>query len=585
MIRNTQPRPVFFAPGVPDNNWLSPAVPERSFNPSPYDCMEMRCLCPYFRGHMAPDGSCALPWGGTLNRAIRKEIRMMSDSERNRLFGAIRQLKNTGEYDRLSDMHRQVGLASGAHSGPSFLPWHREFLKRVEIAVRMIDPSLAIPYWDSVLDSYLPDPRDSILWSSIFVGATDQYGNVINGPFAGFRTLEGRSNIIRRLGSEGRLFTERNLNDVFAQTSIERVLAYTAPQRGCPYPANFDALEYSHASVHLWIGGDMKPPATAANDPIFFFHHSFVDFIFEQWRQSRQSRWARERQFPPDIPQCSNSQHFANAFMRPFNIYNIQGLSNAYTDNMYSYESRPTCSMQHDCGSPFLFCSRRNGVPHCVSKIRVNGLCRGYEDEDACYQGICIAAFCRPAQFSTVHQLKFYLYEYISYCTSYLFQLATDYYKPEQVTASARQQSAAQQPAPQAQPAEGGFISTLAGFIKRNGGRTVPTPMRNTWNSGAGSGNCFNDDPCCSSWANLDECPRNIQYMSRYCKRSCGYCRSNMENRTGCFNRHISCNYWRSQGECSRRRQWMAENCQFSCGWCHIPAHQLCNSVARMSRM
>uniref|UniRef100_A0A915BPT9 ShKT domain-containing protein n=2 Tax=Parascaris univalens TaxID=6257 RepID=A0A915BPT9_PARUN len=549
MLRNMQPQPTFFAPGVPDNNQLSPAVPQQSFNPSPYECMDLRCLCPYFRGRMGPGGNCVLPLGGTLIRATRKELRMMSDSERNRLFKAIQQLKNSGEYDRLSDMHRQVGVASGAHSGPSFLPWHREFLKRVEIAIRMVDPSLALPYWDSVLDSYLPDPRDSILWTPLFAGSTDPFGNVVNGPFAEFHTLEGRPNINRRLGSEGRLFTERNLNDIFSQTSIERILAYTAPQQGCPYPANFGALEYAHASVHLWVGGDMKPPVTAANDPIFYFHHSFVDLIFEQWRQTHQNRWAREREFPPDIPQCSNSEHFAHALMRPFNILNINGLSNAYTDHMYSYAQRPTCTMQHDCGSLYLFCSRQNGAPHCVSKIRSNGRCAGYENEDACYQGICIDGFCRSGAF-------------------------------QKMTTAAPQNAT-----PSAQPASSGFISTLGGLIKRNGGQTLPIPTLNAWNGTAGNGSCFNDDPCCSLWALADECPRNIEYMSRYCKRSCGYCKNDLQNRTGCFDRHISCNYWRSQGECSRRRQWMAENCQHSCGWCHITAHQLCRNVARMSRM
>uniref|UniRef100_A0A1I7VUI1 Tyrosinase_Cu-bd domain-containing protein n=1 Tax=Loa loa TaxID=7209 RepID=A0A1I7VUI1_LOALO len=345
------------APAVPHNHQLSSAIARQpSFVSSVYDCLDLQCLCPYFRGALSPNGECHLWNGQILQRAIRKEIRMLNNSERERFLKAIRQLKASGEYNRLADIHRQEASESGAHSGPSFLLWHREFIKRMEIALRLIDPLVALPYWDSSLDQHLSDPRNSIMWSSFLMGESNLNGQVINGPFAGFTTLEA-----------------------------------------CPYPPNFSALEYYHASVHIWVGGDMKPPLTSANDPVFFLHHSFVDYIFENWRRMHQNRMERERDYPEEIISCTSSLHFANAKMRPFNLVNRQGLSNAYTDYLYTYAPRPNCNhSQPTCHSQFLFCDLRNGPAHCVSKIKLGKGCEQFVGEDACYMGVCLDGYCRP---------------------------------------------------------------------------------------------------------------------------------------------------------------------------------------------
>ncbi|KAE9419619.1 hypothetical protein Angca_005085 [Angiostrongylus cantonensis] len=505
------------APGLPNNPSFSPAVPPR-FAPSAQACMNIPCICPYMGGRIYGNG-CILPNGQPYLPALRKEYRLMTENERTRWNYAVLQLKRSGEYDRISVMHRQVGSSSGAHSGPGFLPWHREYMKRIEIALRMIDPGISLPYWDSVMDSYLPDPRDSIMFSELFMGETDQAGQLVYGPFAGFRTLEGRPHIVRRLATEGKLLTEANINNLLSQTEIQNVLAYTAPQNGCPFRPNFGALEYTHSSVHLWVGGDMKPPSTSANDPIFFLHHCFVDFIWEMWRQTRQNRYSRETAYPPDIGTCANSQHFSYAQMRPWDKQNQDGLSNEYTDYLYQYAPRATCSFQNtNCGSPYLFCDTR-GSPHCVSKIKPNGLCRGFEDFDACWQGACIASWCRPGQ--PLRGVQFYSRQ-------------LNHRKPK------------------------------------------PTIFPDI--------NCYNDDPCCDSWARDGECAVNPIYMNRYCRRSCRLCNNPNDSRTNCHDRHVSCPFWSRQNYCTRRRQWMAENCQASCGWCHISPSQLCASVAFMSR-
>ncbi|VDM44746.1 unnamed protein product [Toxocara canis] len=482
----------------------------------PYDCMTINCLCPYFQGHF--EGTqCVLPNGQPLTMAFRKEYRTLSEEERNRYHNAMRSFKLSGEYDRLCNEHLSVGSGSGAHSGPGFLPWHREFLKRVEIGLRLIDPTVSIPYWDNIMDNYLPDPRQSILFSPPFEGETDDFGNVVTGPYAFWPTVDGRQAILRIMGMEGSLWTESTLASIMGQSAIENILHYTAPLIGCPMPVNLGAPEFVHSFIHLWVGGHMRDPPTSANDPIFYPYHAFVDFVWELWRQTHQTPQARELEYPMDIALCEDPQHFSYAPMRPyFNLVNRDGLSNMYTDQMYRYAPRPGCSTQvPTCGSPYLFCDTR-GVPHCVSKIKPKGICMGFEGLDACFNSVCQGGRCVPG------------------ATPPPFVPRT------QLPAAQRAQISRSQ-------ASRIFVA------------------------------CFNRNPCCELWARDGECRISGDYMRQFCSAACNFCRAAFNATNECADRHVSCEQWRSDGQCrGNSEQFMQENCRSSCGLCNTPKFTAC---------
>src|SRR5947207_8565503 len=89
---------------------------------------------------------------------IRKKAQTLPAAERKALVDAFLALKKQGRYDEYVHMHHAVmhpsvlpyephdgNYRNGAHRGPSFLPWHREFLLQVEADLQKIDGALSIP--------------------------------------------------------------------------------------------------------------------------------------------------------------------------------------------------------------------------------------------------------------------------------------------------------------------------------------------------------------------------------------------------------------------------------------------------------
>ncbi|KIH54856.1 hypothetical protein ANCDUO_14995 [Ancylostoma duodenale] len=131
------------------------------------------------------------------------------------------------------------------------------------------------------MDGALPSPADSVLWGNELMGSQDSTGAVRTGAFRNWPTVDGSRVFTRSIGTTGNLLQERDIATVVGSSDIRLLLAFTAPQTGCPNPADWAALEYVH-------GGDMLVTTSATNDPIFFNHHSMIDLIWELWRLAQQ---------------------------------------------------------------------------------------------------------------------------------------------------------------------------------------------------------------------------------------------------------------------------------------------------------
>lgn len=88
---------------------------------------------------------------------LRKNYECLSEEELCKLRFAVRTLK---ELDRYSADNRSFSAWARVHGDhcqhgwEQFLPWHRAYLYKFELALQQIVPDVTLPYWDWTLDSY-----------------------------------------------------------------------------------------------------------------------------------------------------------------------------------------------------------------------------------------------------------------------------------------------------------------------------------------------------------------------------------------------------------------------------------------------
>jgi tyrosinase len=197
-----------------------------------------------------------LLWEG-VSMAVRKSATATTAQEQQRYVQGITSLIASGFYGQLVAIHSDMSHDQHGSMGPigtqRFLPWHRDFLLKLEQQLQQLDPQAFVPYWNWTQDRAIP------AWMA----------NVL--PTV---PVPGRRNpiVVRRsLGRRGRLPASWETDALVQNRSIS-------------YTTFTSVLEGFHNEVHGWVGGAMGSLMVAPADPIFWMHHAQVDRLWSQWQ-------------------------------------------------------------------------------------------------------------------------------------------------------------------------------------------------------------------------------------------------------------------------------------------------------------
>jgi tyrosinase len=246
---------------------------------------------------------------------VRRNQKWMWPQEKQSFIQAVSLCKRLGYYDSYIGQHEKFSVTY--HGRPSFLPWHRQFIRQFELQLVALDSSITLPYWDWTVDQDWP----SVLWSDSFMGSngTTSEDQVTTGPFQyyggnGWVCRDTtRPFLRRRFGANGlTLPTAQNVRDCLQQTP------YDTDPYDMTSPGFRSYLEGGtgpgiHNAVHAWVGGNMNDMFTSPNDPVFFLHHTNVDRIWAIWQEKSGNAY-----LPPDSAPGNLLGQRLNDLMKPW---------------------------------------------------------------------------------------------------------------------------------------------------------------------------------------------------------------------------------------------------------------------------
>jgi len=191
-------------------------------------------------------------------------------------------------HDDLTVAHQiNANLPAGTdmwHVTGQFLHIHRYYLHAYETLLRTeCNYTGHLFYWDEAVDAGAFAKSPVV---ADFGGPGDANGDVHNGPYANITYHVGpgptEDNKVHHLN--------RHVNEsVSIGASKKYVNQLLANTTFADFRTNM--LFGIHVAGHLGVGGnDMGNILSAPNDPLFFLHHTYVDWVWTRWQSVKPSR-------------------------------------------------------------------------------------------------------------------------------------------------------------------------------------------------------------------------------------------------------------------------------------------------------
>ena len=206
---------------------------------------------------------------------MRRNVNSLNKEEKSRLVRAMNRLIKSGKYADLGNIHGDPPQICYGHQDghccrhdSALLPWHRLYMAQME--EELGEP---LPYWDWTADKDVPD-----LWEEI------------RAPIKSPNTS---------ICDQSKPYTTRKPNSNFNQSILVALKKDVKEALGRDNFGEFEIeLNNPHGGVHIMLGCDMGHAGTAAYDPVFYLHHTFVDLVWAYWQQLQQLRQIKEQYVP-----------------------------------------------------------------------------------------------------------------------------------------------------------------------------------------------------------------------------------------------------------------------------------------------